>query len=106
MSTFGNQAVSHGGEPANQLAAISGGTLASPTFTADGTLDSLFSDTTDLPFYTLYRGIYVGTAGNLKIQDWDGNVIGPIPVSAGTLPWRPKRIYATGTTVSKVVPMR
>lgn len=113
MADSGNQKVSHAAEPSNQIAAIL--TVVPPTqpgypntytYAAPGTLDGLFSDGTDLPAYQLYRGLYVGVAGNIKFQDHDGNVVGPIAVPLGVLPFRVKRIYATGTTVTSVLGLR
>lgn len=78
---------------------------ASFTFTADGSLDTLFSDTVDLPGYRYYRGLFCSVAGNLKIQDQNGNICGPFAVPAGvTIPLNPKRIYSTGTTCTGVYP--
>ena len=114
MATSGNTAVSHAAEPSNQMAAIAAvvqpAQLGYPvTYTAvaaPGTLDSLFSDTIDLPAFQLYRGLYVGVAGNLKFTDWDGNTVGPIAVPQGVLPFRVRRIFATGTTVTSVLGLR
>lgn len=114
MADSGNQKVSHAAEPANQIAGI-GAVVAPaqpgypPTYTpvpAPGTLDSLFSDGTDLPAYPLYRGLYIGVAGNLKFNDHDGNTVGPIAVPQGVLPFRVRRIFATGTTVTSVLGLR
>lgn len=113
MADFGNPKVSHGAEPSNQLAAISvvhapsqNGYPPTYEYTVDGTLDSLFHDDADLPAYALYRGLYVGVAGNIKFQDHDGNIVGPIPVPQGVLPFRLRRIYTTGTTVTGVIGLR
>lgn len=109
MADFGNAKVSHGGEPSNQFAAIatanSAGTQPA-TYTATGLLDTLASDSADLPLYGSYRGLYVGTAGNIKFNDWDGNAVGPIAVPQGVLPFRPRRIYATGLTAAQIVGLR
>lgn len=110
------QRVETGSEPSFQMAAIA--TVVSQptnippdaadfTYTADGTADTLFSDTVNLPEYRRYRGMEFTVAGNIKYQDHDGNIIGPIAVQAGvTKPWRPKRIYATLTTVTGVLLLR
>lgn len=100
--------------PAGRIAAIKAITPAAhkgkrPTFTpvaAPGTLDSLFSDNADLPAYPLYRGLYVGAAGNIKFNDHDGNTVGPIAVPQGVLPFRVRRIFATGTTITSVLGLR
>lgn len=114
MADSGNQKVSHAAEPSNQCAAISA--IVAPaqagapnTYTVvagPGTLDTLFSDTVDLVAFQLYRGIYIGVAGNIKFNDHDGNTVGPIAVPQGVLPWRPRRIFATGTTVTSVLGLR
>lgn len=59
------------------------------------------NDAVDLANVT--RGIYVGGAGNLKVDMVDGTVtfIG-IPAGA-VLPVRVKRIYVTGTTATNLV---
>jgi len=45
-----------------------------------------------------FKCLYVGTAGNVKITDIDGNT-GDFPnVPAGTvLPWKVARVWTTGT---------
>lgn len=114
MADSGNQKVSHAAEPANQIAGISAVVAPAqpgypPTYTpvaAPGTLDSLFSNSVDLPAYQLYRGLYIGSAGNIKFNDHDGNTVGPIAVPQGVLPFRVRRIFATGTTVTSVLGLR
>lgn len=113
MSTGPGPLVSNYSEPSNQMAAIATVTISntanSPTpgvvsysYTPNGTLDTLFSDTVDLPAFQLYRGIFVTVAGNMKWQDHDGNICGPAAIPVGTWPIRPKLIYSTLTTVSGV----
>ena len=114
MADSGNQKVSHSAEPADQIAGIAA--VAAPaqagypgtyTYTANGSLDTLFSDTVDLPAFQLYRGLYIGVGGNIKFQDSDGNICGPVAVSQGVLPFRKiKRIFATGTTATSVYGLR
>jgi hypothetical protein len=114
MATSGNQKVSHSAEPSNQIAAI--GAVVPPTqagypptytpVAAPGTLDSLFNDGTDLPAYQEYRGLYIGVAGNIKFNDHDGNTVGPIAVPQGVLPFRVRRIWSTGTSVTSVLGLR
>jgi hypothetical protein len=113
MATSGNMPVSHAAEPATQIAAIAAvvpptevGKPNTYTYTADGTLDTMKSDTVDLPAYPLYRGLYIGVAGNIKFTDWDGNICGPIAVPQGVFPFRIRRIFSTGTTVTSVLGLR
>lgn len=113
MADSGNSKVSHAAEPSNQIAAIAtypagvNGYPPVPTYVAaPGTLDSLFSDTVDLPGYQLYRGLFFSIAGNIKFNDHDGNTVGPIAVPIGVLPFRVRRIFATNTTVTAVLGLR
>jgi hypothetical protein len=100
------QRVTHDAEPSCRQAAIADGDPGSFTYTADGTLDTLKSDTDDLPSYRLYRAIMIGGAGDLKWHDWDGNVVGPIAVVQGVYSIRPRRIFLTGTTATQLVGLR
>lgn len=60
------------------------------------------SDSTDLPYVT--RGIYVGTAGNLKVRMQDGSLVTFNNVVAGQIyPLRIDRVLATGTTAAGIV---
>ena len=70
------------------------------------TIDPLFSDGTDIANFSAYSEFWVGVAGNIKFNDWNGATIGPVPVPVGILPWRPRRIWATGTTVTSVIGMK
>ena len=113
MALGAGAVVSHGAEPANQIAAIASvvaptqvGYASTYTYTANGLVDTLFSDTVDLPAFQLYRGLYIGVAGNIKFNDHDGNTVGPIAVPQGVLPLRVRRIWATGTTVTSVLGLR
>lgn len=115
MADSGNQKVSHAGEPATQFNAIAAVVPPvqvgyAPTYTASaspGTFDgaSLLSDTVDLPAYQLYRGIFVSVAGTIKMNDWDGNTV-VITAPQGVLPFRPRRIWATGTAATGIVGLR
>jgi len=112
MADSGNQKVSHAAEPSNQFGAIATFTTGvngyPPTLTyvaSPGTLDSLFSDSTDLPGFQLYRGIFVGVAGNVKMNDHDGNTV-VIAAPIGVLPMRPRRIWSTGTTATGILGLR
>ena len=50
------------------------------------------------------RGLYVGTGGDIKLQDWDGTTVTLVGIFAGTLlPIGAKRIYSTDTTASDIV---
>lgn len=109
MSVGPGAIVSTYADPSNQMAAIAtvtppvvGSSTPTYTYTANGTLDTLFSDSVDLPAFQLYRGILITVAGNMKWQDQDGNICGPVALPVGTFPIRPKRIYATGTTVTGI----
>jgi hypothetical protein len=113
MADFGNNKFSHGGEPSNQFAAISADTgptaanpLAGRTYTATGVADTLISDTVDLVDFALIRSMYIGVAGNIKMLDHDGQILGPIAVPIGVLPLRPRRIFATLTTATQIVLLR
>ena len=114
MADSGNQKVSHSAEPADQIAGIAAvvapaqtGYSSTYTYTANGALDTLFSDTADLPAYQLYRGLYIGAAGSIKFSDSDGNTCGPMAVPQGVLPFKKvRRIFATGTTVTSVYGLR
>jgi len=50
------------------------------------------------------RGIYVGTAGDLKITTVGGETVTLANVAAGVIhPWRIKRVFSTDTTASDLV---
>lgn len=57
-------------------------------------------DTTDLPFAS--RAIYVGTAGDLRVQTLGGQDVTYVGVS-GTKVVRVTRIFATGTTAANII---
>lgn len=106
-------AVVSASDPSGQTAAIATSTWNTTTLkfdlayvTAPGTMDTLFSNSVDLPAYTLYKALYIGVAGNIKYNDQDGNTVGPIAVPQGILPFKVRRIWATGTTVTQVVGAR
>jgi hypothetical protein len=109
----GEQKFSHDAEPANGFAAIASVNPATASTSqsynyvvGNGTLDTLFSDTVDLPFFQEYRGIFVSVPGNIKFAGWDGAPVGPIAVPIGIFPFRIRRVYATGTTVTSLVGLR
>lgn len=57
---------------------------------------------TDLAEVT--RGLYVGSAGDLKINDRHGNAITLKNLAAGVIhPIRASRVFATGTTALDIV---
>ncbi len=73
--------------------------ITSPAF---GAVAITPSDDTDLTFVT--RGIYVGVAGNLKVDMEDGTTVIFVGLAAGMIhPIRAKRIYATLTTATSIV---
>lgn len=62
------------------------------------------SDSTDLPD-GICRAILIGTAGDARIIDADGNDSGAtelVPLPAGILPVGFKRIYSTGLTAARI----
>ncbi len=59
-------------------------------------------DTDDLVFVP--RGVYVGTSGNLTIQDVAGETVTFYNIAAGVIhPISPKKILSSGTTASQIV---
>jgi len=52
------------------------------------------SDSADID---VTRGLYIGTAGALKITDAAGNTVTIANATAGDHPWQIKRVYSTGT---------
>lgn len=62
------------------------------------------SDTVDLTMQC--RGIYVGVAGNVAVHGSDGVATTFVGLAAGSvLPFRAKRVLATGTTATSLVAM-
>jgi hypothetical protein len=60
------------------------------------------SDTVDLTNYS--RALYVGVAGNVKVDTVGGQTTTFVGVAAGSiLPVRVKRVYATLTTAASLV---
>lgn len=60
------------------------------------------NDSTDLT--TIARALYVGGAGNVKIDAADGSTVTFSGVLAGSiLPVRVARVYSTGTTATNIV---
>jgi hypothetical protein len=60
--------------------------------------------TADTDQNTSFRAIYVGGAGDIKVDMPGGGTVTFVAVPQGTLlPIRPKRIYATGTTATNLV---
>jgi hypothetical protein len=76
--------------------------LTSPAVGADVIVPN---DTVALPKAT--RAIYVGTAGNLRVQFVAGDVVTLTNVQAGVIyPLRAVLVLATGTTASGLVGLR
>ena len=76
--------------------------LTSP---AIGAADIIPSDSVALPKAT--RAIYVGTAGNLRLQFMSGEVVTLTAVQAGAIyPVRALLVLATGTTATGLVALR
>ena len=106
--------VSITGDPSNQFAGIAtvsgqdalGNPLPASYVAYPGYLDTLFSDTADLPAYQMIRRIYVGTSGNIVMWDWDGNEVLFNSVPVGVIDIRPRRIGLTNTTASKIIGLR
>lgn len=58
------------------------------------------SDTTAVDFYALY----VGGAGNVKVDLFDGSTVTLNGALVGTIyPLRVKKVYATGTTATNLI---
>jgi hypothetical protein len=56
----------------------------------------------DMASYT--RGIYVGGAGNLKVDMADGTTVTFTAIAVGVIhPIRARRVYATGTTATLII---
>lgn len=63
------------------------------------------SDTVDLTDHA--RALYIGSAGNVKVDTWGGDTVTFNNVPAGTfMPVSVRRVYATGTTASNIVALR
>lgn len=60
------------------------------------------NDSTDLPGGTC-RALFVGTGGNLNIDDAFGNTVLFTGVSAGILPVRVKRVRSSSTSATNLV---
>ena len=60
------------------------------------------NDSTDLT--TIARALYVGGAGDVKIDAADGSTVTFVGVQAGSIiPVRAARVYATGTDATNIV---
>lgn len=62
------------------------------------------NDSADLAFVT--RGVYVGTAGNLKVTWSSGAEMTFTNLAQGWHPIRVSRIWSTGTTAGNIVAVR
>ena len=51
------------------------------------------------------RGLYIGTAGAIRVMHADGLVAVTYPVTVGgyVYPWAVKRVYSTGTTAADII---
>lgn len=48
--------------------------------------------------------LYIGGAGDVKIDTPEGSTLTFVAVPAGSiLPWRARRVYATGTSATNIV---
>ena len=73
-----------------------------PDWPATGAFIPSLSDTVDLPRYS--RSLFVGGAGNLKVDMMNGETVTITGVTAGTtLPIRVGRIWSTGTTATNLM---
>jgi hypothetical protein len=72
------------------------------TYGANGAAVITKSDTANLP--TGARQIWVGGAGDVKIDTISGDAVTFVAVPAGTLlPVQAKKVYSTGTTATNLV---
>jgi hypothetical protein len=69
---------------------------------ADGAAAVTPNDSADLSFVA--RALYVGGAGNIKIDTPNGDTVTLYGATAGSvLPVRANRVYSTGTTATNIV---
>ncbi len=59
------------------------------------------SDTQDLENWAL--ALYVGVAGDVRLDTWHGETVTFANVPVGVLPVRARRVRATGTTASSLI---
>lgn len=61
------------------------------------------NDSADLDTST--RGLYIGTAGTIRVTHVDDTVVTNYPVTVGgyVYPWAVKRVHATGTTALNII---
>ena len=63
------------------------------------------ADGADLAVYA--RGIYIGTAGDLKVDTVEGDTLTFVGAQAGgVIPVVAKRVYSTGTTAGNLVGLK
>ena len=61
----------------------------------------------DAVITTLHKGLWVGTAGDVRVQMWESGIVTLKGVVAGYLiPIRAKKVYATGTTAADIVALQ
>lgn len=82
--------------------------MPAPYLTADATVSARRAATTATSDTTIFeeptRAIYIGGAGNLKVDMVSGGTVTFNSLAAGTLlPIQVIRIYATGTTATNMV---
>ena len=61
------------------------------------------SDVTVFPEPT--RGLYIGTAGTIRVMHANDTVVTDYPVTVGgtVYPWAVKKVHATGTTATGII---
>lgn len=59
------------------------------------------NDGTDLTTWAL--ALYVGAAGNVKVDTWGGETVTFANAPVGVLPVRVRRVWSTGTTATSLV---
>lgn len=59
------------------------------------------SDTDDLPY--VVRALYIGVAGDVKVDTYGGESAVVIKAAAGRLDIMARRVYSTGTAATNIV---
>ena len=55
----------------------------------------------------LHKGLWIGQAGNLRVQMWEDGIVEIKGLVAGyLLPIRAKKVYLTGTTAGDIVALQ
>lgn len=69
---------------------------------AENAFDVTPNDSADLSQFT--RGLYLGNAGDVKVDTIGGDTVTFTSLSAGVIhPIRVARVYATGTTATNII---